>query len=130
MTRILAFLYGLIAYVLFLGTFVYAIAFVTGLPVPKTIDGGPVVPVEQAIIIDVLLMGLFAIQHSVMARQGFKRWWTQFVSPAVERSTFVLAATLALMLLLWQWQPIPMVVWETTDPLAAMALPASPWSDG
>ena len=122
MTRILAFLYGLIVYVLFLGTFVYAIAFVTGLPVPKTIDGGPVVPVEQAIIIDVLLMGLFAIQHSVMARQGFKRWWTQFVSPAVERSTFVLAATLALMLLLWQWRPIPTVVWETTDPLAAMAL--------
>jgi len=122
MARILAFLYGAVAYILFLGTFVYAIAFVTGLPVPKTIDDGPVVPVEQAIIIDMLLMGLFAIQHSVMARQGFKRWWTQFVSPAVERSTFVLAATLALVLLLWQWRPIPTVVWETTDPLAVMAL--------
>src|SRR5262249_16074072 len=84
--------------------------------------GGPVVPVEQAVIIDVLLMGLFAIQHSVMARQGFKRWWTQFVSPAVERATFVLFATLALMLLVWQWRPIPAIVWEVTDPTAAMAL--------
>jgi protein-S-isoprenylcysteine O-methyltransferase Ste14 len=67
-------------------------------------------------------MSLFAVQHSVMARQGFKRWWTQFVPPAIERSSFVLAATLALMLLLWQWQPIPTIVWETTDPMAAMAL--------
>jgi len=88
----------------------------------KTIDSGPVVPVEQAIIIDVLLMGLFAVQHSVMARKGFKRWWTQFVSPAVERSTYVLFATLALLLLLWQWRPIPNIIWETTDPLAAIAL--------
>src|SRR3954463_15795218 len=122
MARILAFLYGLVVYVLFLGTFLYAIGFVTGLPVPKTIDGGPVVPVEQAIIIDILLMGLFAVQHSVMARRGFKRWVTRFVSPAIERSTYVLAATLALMALLVHWRPIPMIVWETTDPMAAMAL--------
>jgi len=122
MARILAFLYGAVVYVLFLGTFLYAIGFVTGLPVPKTIDGGAVVPIEQAIIINVLLMSLFAVQHSIMARQGFKRWWTRFVSPAVERSTFVLAATLALMLLLWQWRPIPMIVWETTDPMAVVAL--------
>jgi protein-S-isoprenylcysteine O-methyltransferase Ste14 len=122
MARILALLYGAVAYVLFLVTFVYAIAFVTGLPVPKTIDSGPVVPVAEAIIINMLLMGLFAVQHSVMARQGFKRWWTQFVPPAIERSTFVLFATLALMLLLWQWRPIPAIVWETTDPIATMAL--------
>jgi protein-S-isoprenylcysteine O-methyltransferase Ste14 len=120
--RILALLYGVVAYVLFTGAFLHAIAFVTGLPVVKTIDTGPVVRVEQAIIIDVLLMGLFAVQHSVMARKGFKRWWTQFVSPAVERATYVLFATLALMLLLWQWRPIPTIIWETTDPLAAMAL--------
>jgi protein-S-isoprenylcysteine O-methyltransferase Ste14 len=122
MARILAFLYGTIVYVLFLGTFVYAIAFVTGLPVPKTIDSGPASPVAEALIVNLLLMSLFAVQHSVMARKGFKRWWTQFVSPAVERSTYVLFATLALMLLLWQWRSIPAVVWETNDPMAAMAL--------
>jgi protein-S-isoprenylcysteine O-methyltransferase Ste14 len=120
--RILALLYGVVVYVLFAGAFLHAIAFVTGLPVLKTIDTGPVAPLGQAIIVDVLLMGLFAVQHSVMARKGFKRWWTQFVSPAVERATYVLAATLALMLLLWQWRPIPTIVWEITDPLAAMAL--------
>src|SRR6187401_1957113 len=120
--RVLALLYGIVAYVLFTGAFLHAIAFVTGLPVLKTIDDGPVVPVEQAIIVNMMLMGLFAVQHSVMARKGFKRWWTQFVSPAVERATYVLFATLALMLLLWQWRPIPTVVWQVTDPTAAMAL--------
>ena len=122
MSRILAFLYGFAAYVLFLGTFLYAIGFVTGLPVPKTIDDGPVVPLTEALIVNVLLMSLFAIQHSVMARQGFKRWWTQFVSPAVERSTYVLFATLALLLLLWQWRPIPTIVWQAADPAVAMSL--------
>ena len=120
--RVLALLYGIVAYVLFTGAFLHAIAFVTGLPVLKTIDDGPVVPVEQAIIVNMMLMGLFAVQHSVMARKGFKRWWTQFVSPAVERATYVLFATLALMLLLWQWRPIPTIVWQVTDPTAAMAL--------
>src|SRR5262249_2157596 len=122
MARILAFLYGAVAYILFLGTFVYAIGFITGLPVPKTIDSGPVGPVSEAILVNMLLMGLFAVQHSVMARKGFKRWWTQLVSPAVERSTFVLFATLALMLLLWQWRPIPTIVWQVSDPTVAMAL--------
>src|SRR3954451_16675287 len=107
MARFLALLYGVVAYALFVGAFLHAVVFVTGLPVPKTIDGGPVVPVEQAIIINMLLMGLFAVQHSVMARRGFKRWVTRFVSPAIERSTFVLAATLALMALLVHWRPIP-----------------------
>jgi methanethiol S-methyltransferase len=122
MTRILAFLYGLASYVFFLGTFLYAIGFVTGLPVPKTIDDGPVVPLNEALIVNLLLMSLFAVQHSVMARQAFKRWWTQFVSPAVERSTYVLFATLALALLLWQWRPIPTVLWQATDPAVAMSL--------
>jgi protein-S-isoprenylcysteine O-methyltransferase Ste14 len=122
MSRIFAFLYGAAAYVLFLGTFLYAIGFVTGLPVPKTIDMGAVVPVEEAILVNMLLMSLFAIQHSVMARKGFKRWWTRFVSPAIERSTYVLSATLALMLLLWQWRPIPTIVWQVADPTVAMAL--------
>jgi len=122
MARILSFLYGVMAYVLFLGTFLYAIGFVTGLPVPKTIDSGLVGPFSEALIVNLLLMSLFAVQHSVMARKGFKRWWTQFISAAIERSTFVLCATLALMLLLWQWRPIPTIIWEISDPMAAMAL--------
>src|ERR1043165_3121203 len=122
MARILALVYGVVAYILFVGAFLHAIVFVTGIPGAKTIDTGPVVPLTEAIVINMLLMGLFAIQHSAMARKGFKRWWTQFVSPAVERPTYVLAATLALMLLLWQWRPIPTIIWETSDPLAAMAL--------
>jgi protein-S-isoprenylcysteine O-methyltransferase Ste14 len=122
MTRVLAFLYGLAAYVFFLGTFLYAIGFITGLPVPKTIDDGPVVPLNEALVVNLLLMSLFAVQHSVMARKGFKRWWTQFVSPAVERSTYVLFSTLALLLLLWQWRPIPTVVWQVADPAVAMSL--------
>jgi protein-S-isoprenylcysteine O-methyltransferase Ste14 len=117
MARILAFLYGVAAYVLFLGTFLYSIGFVTGLPVPKTVG-----PVLEAFIVNLLLMSLFAIQHSVMARESFKRWSTRLVSPAIERSTFVLCASLALALLLWQWRPIPTIIWQVTDPTAAMAL--------
>jgi protein-S-isoprenylcysteine O-methyltransferase Ste14 len=122
MGRLLALIYGLCAYVLFLGTFLRAIAFVTGLPVPKTIDTGPIVPLAEALIVNLALMSLFAIQHSVMARRGFKRWWTRFVPVAIERSTYVLFATLALLLLLWQWRPIPAVVWHVADPTLAKAL--------
>jgi methanethiol S-methyltransferase len=122
--RIAAFVYGLAAYLVFFGTFLYAIGFVTGRMVPKTIDTGPTVSLAEALVIDILLMSLFAIQHSVMARKPFKRWWTQFVPVAVERSTFVLFASLTLILLFWQWRPIPMIVWETLDPQIAMALTA------
>src|SRR5438876_6689841 len=92
MERIIGFLYGLVAYLVFLGAFLYAIGFVTGLWVPKTIDTGPAGPAGTAFVIDLLLMSLFAVQHSVMARPGFKQWWTQFVPPSVERSTYVLLA--------------------------------------
>jgi protein-S-isoprenylcysteine O-methyltransferase Ste14 len=122
MARILAFSYGTTSYLLFLVTFLYAVGFVSGVVVPKTIDTGAVVPLTEALIVNILLMSLFAIQHSVMARPGFKRWWTQFVPRAIERSTYVLFATLALLLLLWQWRPIPSVVWETTDVVAIVAL--------
>ena len=122
MSRILALLYGVAAYLLFFFTFLYAIGFVTGLVVPKTIDTGAVVPLTEALIVNLVLMSLFAIQHSVMARPGFKRWWTRFVPQAIERSTYVLAATLALMALLAHWRPIPFVIWETTDPMAVVAL--------
>ena len=96
MGRVIALLYGLVAYVAFAATIVYAIGFVTGLVVPKTIDSGPAGPPMQAIIINLLLMSLFAVQHSVMARPQFKKWWTRIVPVAVERSTFVLFSSLAL----------------------------------
>jgi protein-S-isoprenylcysteine O-methyltransferase Ste14 len=122
MTRLFSFLYGLASYTIFLGAFLYAIGFVTGLYVPKTIDTGPAGPVAQAVIVNLIVLSIFALQHSIMARQGFKRWWTQFVSPAIERSTYVLLASLALILVMWQWQPIPQVVWQVTDPTVAMGL--------
>jgi len=122
MGRFVAFLYGLVAYVAFFIAILYAIGFVTGLGVPKTIDSGPAGATTHAIVVDLLLMALFAIQHSVMARPGFKKWWTRFVPVAVERSTFVLFASLALLLLFWQWQPIPAVVWQVNNPQVAASL--------
>jgi protein-S-isoprenylcysteine O-methyltransferase Ste14 len=122
--RIVAFLYGVITYVFFFVTFLYAIGFVEGLVVPTTIDTGLSAPTMQALIINLILMSIFAIQHSAMARQQFKRWWTQFVPASVERTTYVLFATLALALLLWQWRPMPEVVWQVANPQAATAITA------
>ena len=122
MGKIIAFLYGLTAYIVFLGSFLYAIGFVTGIVVPKTIDGGTVVPLAEAIIVDLVLLSIFALQHSIMARPAFKRWWTKIVPPVAERSTYVLLASLALALILWQWRPIPTVVWQINDHNIALAL--------
>jgi methanethiol S-methyltransferase len=122
MGRFIAFFYGLAAYAIFFVTFLYAIGFVTGLVVPKTIDTGTVVPMAEAIIVNLLLMSAFAIQHSVMARQPFKKWFTQFVPKSVERSTYVLLASLLLILLFWQWRPLPAVVWHIDHLQIAMAI--------
>jgi len=116
----IAFLYGLVSYVIFLVVFLYAMGFVGGFLVPKTLDSGPAGPVGLALAVDVLLLGLFAVQHSVMARPGFKRWWTQLVPRSVERSTYVLAASLILALLFWQWRPIAGTLWHVEGAGAAV----------
>lgn len=124
LVRTIAFLYGLIAYAVFFVTFLYAIGFVEGLIVPTTIDAGINAPTWTAVIVDLALMLIFALQHSVMARKQFKRWWTQFVPASIERATYVLLASLTLALLLWQWHPIPAVIWQIVNPRIAMSLTA------
>jgi len=122
MKRIAAFAYGIICYVIFLGTFNYTIGFIGNLMVPKSIDSMPSVPLGQALLIDALLLGLFAVQHSVMARQGFKRWWTRFVPQPVERSTYVLFSSLALIVLFVYWESIGGVIWQVQNPVGQAVL--------
>jgi len=121
-------LYGSVAYTLFLGTILYAIAFVGGLPVPKTIDSGAPGPLPLALIVNTALLGLFAVQHSVMARPAFKRWWKAIVPDSVERSTYVIFSSLALVLLFWQWQPMPQPIWSVTDPTGVVILRVVFWA--
>ena len=131
MTRALYLVYGIVAYAIFFATFLYLIAFVGNLPVvPLTVDRGPASDVGPAVVIDIALIALFGVQHSVMARQGFKRAWTRIVPEPVERSTYVLLASAVLMILFAFWQPIPMPVWTIEQPVLAgvvWALFAAGW---
>ena len=112
MKRLLVLLFGVLSYGIFFLTFLYQIGFVGGMVVPKAMNGGEIVPVAQAVVINLLLLSLFAIQHTIMARLVFKRWWTRIVPEPIERSVFVLLASLILLLMNWQWSPLPKHIWH------------------
>lgn len=124
MKRILSLAYGALAYTCFLGTIVYAIGFVGNMMVPKSIDTGASAGTAEAILVNMALLSLFAVQHSGMARPGFKKMWTRIIPQPIERSTFVLATCVVFGMLFWQWRPLPEVVWQVEDPLGAAALTA------
>jgi protein-S-isoprenylcysteine O-methyltransferase Ste14 len=113
-SRILKVLYGGVCYVAFLAAFLYSVGFVGGFAVPRTIDNAPAEPLPWALAVDAVLLGIFAIQHSLMARPAFKAWWTRIVSPDIERSTYVLLSSLALGLIFWQWRSAPELVWSVS----------------
>jgi protein-S-isoprenylcysteine O-methyltransferase Ste14 len=115
-------LYGVATYVFFLAVFVYLVGFVGGFIVPKHIDNGPLADPLNAVLVDVALLTLFAIQHGMMARPAFKRWWTRIIPPAAERSTFVLFASAILALMVWQWRPLPGIVWEVESRIGVAIL--------
>ena len=132
MRAFLSLIYGVLAYLFFLSTFLYAIGFVGNIVVPKSIDsavaGGTMVSMAEALLVNLALLSVFAVQHSVMARRSFKHWWTRIVPESIERSTYVLAATLALALLMWQWRAIALpVIWTVVNPVAIITLQIVFW---
>lgn len=128
MRKVLAALYSILAYVFFLAVFLYAIGFVENVWVPKSIDSGPSGSTANSLLINAGLLALFALQHSIMARSGFKRLWMRIVPPEFERSTFVLCASLALALVCWQWRPLPRVIWNVDSPFAANVILGVSWA--
>ncbi|HUK10658.1 MAG TPA: isoprenylcysteine carboxylmethyltransferase family protein [Stellaceae bacterium] len=120
-------IYGGLCYVVFFLTFLYAIGFVGNEFVTKSIDSGAAAPLSESLLVNILLLSVFAVQHSVMARQGFKRWWTQYVPRVAERSTYVLFSACALILLFWQWRPITNVIWTVSNPVGGWILQAIFW---
>lgn len=127
MKRLTVFTFGVISYLVFFISFLYVIGFVGNLFVPKSIDSGSEASLTQSLIVNLALLGLFAIQHTIMARPAFKRWWTKIVPAQMERSTYVLAASLILMLLYWQWRPIPGVIWSVENPVGKAVLSVLFW---
>jgi methanethiol S-methyltransferase len=120
--RLSVFMYSVLCYVVFFATFLYAIGFVCNLYVPRSLDGSPVAPLASSLMVDLGLLLLFALQHSVMARPAFKSWWTRLIPEPAERSTYVLASSVALIILFAFWQPLGGVVWGVTQPTAVIVL--------
>ncbi|MBK7869353.1 MAG: isoprenylcysteine carboxylmethyltransferase family protein [Saprospiraceae bacterium] len=119
MKKALIFIFGVISYAVFFFAFLYAIGFTGNVLVPKSIDSPSDATVLQAFVTNLILLSIFAIQHTIMARPAFKKWWTPIVGPAMERSIFVLLASLALLLLYWQWQSMSAIIWQIANPVAA-----------
>jgi len=122
MKRLVVFTYGLICYAAFFLTFLYAFGFVGNIVVPRSIDSAPAIMLGQAFLVNALLLALFAVQHSVMARPAFKAWLTKFIPTAAERSTYVLFSSLALILLFWLWQPMGLIVWDIHNSTARILM--------
>src|ERR1700712_6147709 len=122
MKKIILLMYGLIAYLLFLASFLYFIGFMEDTVVPKTIDSGTTGSTGTALLIDVSVLLVFALQHSIMARPGFKKWWTRIIPVAIERSTYVLLSSLALLLIAWQWVPMEGIVWKVDKRLLTIII--------
>ncbi len=122
MKRYLTISYGAAAYLLFLAAFLYLVGFVGNICVPRTVDHGLSAPIGRAILVNMLLLGAFGVQHSVMARPGFKRWWARFIPASIERSTYVWLSNAVLLLLYWQWRTIPAVIWHVELPAGRLAV--------